>query len=339
MLVAVGGCCPLLGRCSLLVAISSGLSGFFPVYLLLCCGCSSCCWLGAGSALLSSVLWLMALVVLHLSWPWTMFHLSMLCSASSFVGCVQRCVGSPQTLLLCYRACVLLFSYNPQACPLELDMIGLACTLLFVWLCEVSASTLDCCMSTCRVDVSPIVFLLASVWWVILLLWFLVVCHVRPACSWMVFLCCSQVGSMFLPLLVALLQTHLGVWLLASRWGELWSLVLSVLLLTGLVVKPNKRRTESQSVDCFHWSCRPICTHRLQWGLDLLFWGLASLVLVCHMFVLLRQTRLGKHVLPLHRRSSAHPCWDLSSCSCLVLLLSCCLRYCDRSNLHCWGCI
>ena len=144
------------------------------------------------------------------------------------------------------------------------------------------------------------------------------------ACGCVVFLRCSQVGSMFLPLLAALLQTHLGVWLLAVRRGELWSLVLSVLFLTGLVVKPNTRRTESQSVCCFCWSCRPICTHTLQWGLLLLFWSLASLFLVCHMSVLLRQTKLGKRVLPLHCRSLSHPCWCLWSCSCLEIPLSFC---------------
>ena len=160
---------------------------------------------------------------------------------------------------------------------------------------------------------------LVSKWWVILLLWFLVVVRERQACSWVVFLCCFQVGRMFLSLLVVLLQARLGVWLLVAHWGELWSLVLSVLLRTGLVVKPSIHRTEWQSVGCSHWSCRPICIHRPRLGPLLLFWGLASHVLVCHKSVLLRQTKLGKRVLPLHSRSSVHPCWGLRTFSCLVL--------------------
>ena len=52
MPVADGDCCALLGCCSLFVAISSGLSGFFSVYLLFCNACDCCCWLDAVCALL-----------------------------------------------------------------------------------------------------------------------------------------------------------------------------------------------------------------------------------------------------------------------------------------------
>ena len=165
------------------------------------------------------VLWLVALVVLRSVWPWTMFLLSMLCSAFSSVGCVQGCVASPQSPLLFHRVCVLLSFCSLPVCPLELDTVDLAYMLLSAWLCGVSPSILDCCMSRCRVGVSPIVLLLVSVWWVRLLLWFLVVFRVRRVCSLVEFLCCSQVGSMFLPLFWVLLQTRLGVWLLGVHWG------------------------------------------------------------------------------------------------------------------------
>ena len=249
------------------------------------------------------VMQLVALVVLCSAWPWTMFLLSKLCWVSSFACCGQGCEVAPQGLRLFRHVCVRLSSCSPRVCPLGLDIVDLACMLLFDLLCEVSPNILGCCRSKCRVDVSPIVFLLVSMWWVILLLWFLVVTRVRPVCSLMVFLWCSQAGSMFLPFFSVLLQIRLDVWLLVVHWDVLRNLVLSVLLPTEWVVKPSTHRMGSQFVGCSRLSCRPICIHRLWWDLLLLFSGLASHVLVSHMFVLSRQTRLGRHVLLLHCRS------------------------------------
>ena len=227
------------------VVLVPAVADWVPGCFVWCCRCcNQWLWWSCGHAF-------------FLTYPWTMFHLSMLCSASSSVDCAQGCGVSPQNPLLCRRVCGLLFFCHPQACPSELDIFGLACMLLCAWLCGVSPSILDCCMSKCRVGVSPMVLLVMSRWWAILLLWFLVACCGRQACSWVVFLCCSQVGSMFLPLLVVLLQTCLGVWLLVAHRGGLWSLVLSVLFLTVLVVKPSTHRTGSQSVGCSHWPCRP----------------------------------------------------------------------------------
>ena len=167
-------------------------------------------WVLVVPCLVLSVLQSVALVVLHSSWPWTMFHLSMLCSASSSVDCVQGCEVSPRSLLLYRRVCGLLFFCNPQACPLALDIVGLACMLLCAWLCGVSPNVLDCCMSHCAPSFPKVMG------WVILLLWFLVVCHVRQACSWVMFLCCSQVGRKYVPSLARSFASNEFGWVIVG---------------------------------------------------------------------------------------------------------------------------
>ena len=244
-------------------------------------------------------------------------------------------------LLAVLKAVKFLLSFffcSPQACPSELDIVGLACTLLCAWLCGVSPGIPDCFMSKWRVGVSPIVLLLVSMWWVLLLLWFLVVCHVRQACSWVVFLCCSQVGSMYVPSFARSFASN-PFGCVIVRCSLRWIVKpCSVSLVSGSIGCETEHT--QRSVGCSCSSCRPTCTYRHQWGLLLLFWdlpfvfgsviglscwGKPNLANVCcrstvdHQFILV-EVYDHAHV------------W----CSYYAVAVAWC---CDRCNLQCWCCI
>ena len=115
MLVVGCGFCSLLGCCSLLVAISSDLSGFFCVYLLFCCACSCCCWLGAGNALFG-VVGVAIGGFGGLTSFLTVNHVPPFHDVFSILFC-----------WLCSRLWSFssAFFCSPQACPSELDIVGL----------------------------------------------------------------------------------------------------------------------------------------------------------------------------------------------------------------------
>ena len=211
-LVVGCGCCSLFGCCSLLVAISSDLSGFFCVYLLFCCACSCCCWLGAGSALFGVV----GVAIGGFGGLAFFFGLE---PCFTFPCCVQH-----PLLLIVFKAVKFLLEV-------------FCCTVVFVGYCSSVILKLVhwhwtllvwhvCCSALGFVEshqmsltaVCPIVLLLFPRWWDGWYCCFdsLVVCHVRQACSWVVFLCCSQVGRKYVPSLARSFASNEFGWVIVG---------------------------------------------------------------------------------------------------------------------------
>ena len=68
----------------------------------------------------------------------------------SLVALAARCEVAPKRPPLFHLVVVLLFVWNPQVCPLELDIVCQVHMILVVVFCVVLQDILDCCRSKFR---------------------------------------------------------------------------------------------------------------------------------------------------------------------------------------------